>query len=176
MSSRNKRNRNLIPGKTSANPGQPATPIAGPGLSAIQINNVFLPRSAADYEALDRLDPGRAAKILQLQEDTARGNMRREEDQTAHRIGIESKQQAEDHRSARRGQLAAWSIAIVGLGCATYLGAIAQSVACIGVAGSVCTAIALAFIKGKQANADERIKKMELMAEAERRRKRIGQA
>jgi len=41
--------------------------MAGLGLSRIQINNVFLPRSAADYEAIDRLDPGRAAKILQLQ-------------------------------------------------------------------------------------------------------------
>jgi len=106
----------------------------------------------------------------------ARGNLRREEDQTAHRIDIESKQQAEDHGSARWGQLAAWSIAIVGLVCATYLGSIGQTTACIGVAGTVCTAIALAFIKGKQANAEERIKKMELMVEAERGRKRIGQA
>jgi len=61
------------------------------------------------------------------------------------------------------------------LGCATYLGVQGQSVACIGVSTSVCGSIALALIKGKQANADERIKKMEMMLEAERGLRRIGQ-
>lgn len=174
MANRKNRKTDLTRGKVPGNLGQPAPPVPLPNLGRIQINNVFLPRSAEDYERLDRLDPGRTAKILQLQEDVTRANLRREENQTAHRIEIESKQQVQDHRSAWWGQVAAWSIAIVGLGCATYLGVQGQTTACIGVATSVCASIALAFIKGKQANTDERIKKMEMMLEAERGLRRMG--
>jgi hypothetical protein len=177
MSNRKKRrgDRGLSRGNPPLQPVPPAGQITGPGLSRIQINNVFLPRSAADYEALDRLEPGRAAKILQLQEEMARANLRREEAQTAHRIAMESKQQSHDQRSATWGQVAAWSIAISALAGATYLGAIGQTAASIGMASSVVGAIALAFIQSKRSNAAERIKKMEVVAEAERGLRRLGQ-
>jgi hypothetical protein len=88
---------------------------------------------------------------------------------------MESKQQSHDHRSATWGQVAAWSIAISALAGATYLGAIGQTAASIGMASSVVGAIALAFIQSKRSNAAERIKKMEVVAEAERGLRRMGQ-
>ncbi|MCE9629550.1 MAG: hypothetical protein K8S94_02355 [Planctomycetia bacterium] len=143
-------------------------------MPSIQINNVFVPHSAAELQAIDHLDPGRAAKILQLQEDWARSQLEREKAQTQHRIALEASQVSHDQRISFRGQWFAWSLGIGGLAGSVALGWIGQTWACVGLSLVVTGAIASAFILGKKATAKERISKLEMLLEAEKQLRKLG--
>jgi hypothetical protein len=145
-----------------------------PAVPSIQINNVFVPHSAAELEAIDQLESGRAARILQLQEDWARSQIEREKSQTQHRISLEASQVGHDQRMAFRGQLFALLLGMSGLLGSVALGWIGQTTACIGLATVVTGAIATAFIVGKTASAKERISKLEILLEAEKQLRKIG--